>query len=229
MKSLLLIVVVCLFALPLWAGYGLSNMITKEISRENQPPAAPPLQVPGQVPTKSIQPAAPEKPLKNVPLAAREFKKIIFYPYTIHISSWEKSEDVLADYDKKYRKLEMVFITKIDLGQAGIWYRIDYGAFTTFKEADLKMKEMQAKNIIDPGAFIGPSSPYTIELGVFNGKEEALAQAHKLRTKGLIPYIMKEPGNVYRLLAGAYPDKKSAEPAREDLKFMGLQPKITKR
>ena len=225
MKRLLLIVVVCLFALPLWAGYGLSNVVTKEISRENQPPPAPPL----QVPAKSIQPAAPEKPLKNVPLTTREFKKIIFYPYTIHISSWEKSEDVLADYDKKYRKLEMVFITKIDLGQAGIWYRIDYGAFSTFKEADLKMKEMQAKNIIDPGAFIGSSSPYTIELGVFNGKEEALAQAQKLRTKGLIPYVMKEPGNVYRLLAGAYPDKKSAEPAREDLKFMGLQPKITKR
>jgi cell division septation protein DedD len=221
-KRLLLIVVLCLFAFPLWADYGLSNVVTKEINRENQPPADNAAEAVKQAPS-----AAPIEKIPPTPPA--EFKKIVFYPYTIHISSWQNSKDAVVDYEKKYRKLDVVFITKINLGQNGIWYRIDYGAFPTIKEAVLQMKELQAKNVIDQGAFIGSSVPYAIELGVFTGNEDALAQAQKLRIKGIIPYVMKEPGDVYRLLAGAYPDKKSAEPAREDLKSLGMQPKITKR
>lgn len=222
MRRLFLIVVLCLSAIPLWADYGLSNVVTREITRGNVPVAAAPQQLPAQ-PLEQIPAKGPE------PVAAPLLKKSAFYPYTIHISSWQDSREALAQYEKKYRKLDRTFLTKIDLGQAGTWYRIDHGAFASTREATLKMKELQGKNIIDQGAFIGSAAPYALEIGVYAGKGGALAQAQKLRNTGVIPYVLKESEGVYRLLAGAYPDEKSAAPAREDLRALGLKTKITKR
>lgn len=222
MKRLFLMVVLCLSAIPLWADYGLSNVVTREITRGNVPPSVAPQQLPARIP-EQIPAKGPE------PVAAPALKKAAFYPYTIHISSWQNSKEAASQYEKKYRKLDKTFLTKIDLGQAGIWYRIDHGAFASTREATLKMKELQGKNIIDQDAFIGSAAPYALEIGVYAGKEGALAQAQKLRNTGVIPYVLKEAGGVYRLLAGAYPDEKSAAPAREDLNALGLKTKITKR
>jgi septal ring-binding cell division protein DamX len=230
-RRILLIVVLCLLAFPLWAGYGLSNVVTKEITPGNAPPAELPSQVPTQIPADAALPSAPEQiPAKNIAAEAPEFKKFTFYPYTIHISSWQDRKEAIRQYEKKYRTLGMVFITKIDLGQTGLWYRIDYGAFSTINEAVLKLKDLQARNmIIEKDSFIGTSAPYTIEIGVYSAKTDALALSQKIRKKGLFPYVLKEPGGFYRVLSGAYPDEKSADPAREDLRASGLQPKITKR
>jgi septal ring-binding cell division protein DamX len=241
-RIFLVVVVISLFAVPLWAGYGLSNVVTQQLTGQNQAPAAQevPAQAPKKTPAQPVTPApaqvpainqaSEQPPVVNKQPAMPEFKKTVFYPYTIHISSWQNHKEALNDYEKKYRKLDMAFITKIDLGDTGIWYRIDYGAFTNVSEAMGKMKDLKQSGVIqDPDAFIGATAPYAIEIGVYSGSEEAQAQVHKLQGKGLAPYIMKESGNVYRLLTGAYPSEKSALPARQDLKSLGLQAKITKR
>jgi septal ring-binding cell division protein DamX len=249
LRRFFLVVVISLFAVPLWAGYGLSNVVTQQLTGSNQTPAqqvpaqnmkTAPVQPTSQAPVQAASPVpdkipAPAQTSVQAPAvdkqpAVPEFKKTVFYPYTIHISSWQNRKEALKDYEKKYRKLESVFITKIDLGETGIWYRIDYGAFNNVSEAMGKMKELKESGIIsDPDAFIGAAAPYAIEIGVFGSGDEAQAQSNKLQGKGLIPYVMKESGNVYRVLSGAYPNEKSALPARQDLKSMGLQAKIAKR
>jgi septal ring-binding cell division protein DamX len=226
LKHIFLIVVVSLFAAPLWAGYGLSNVVTKKLDAQQAPaPQAAP--VPGEAQPQETAPAAVQNAEKQP--ASLEFKTV-YYPYTIHISSFKTQKEAVSDYEKKYQKMDMTYVTKIDLGDSGIWYRVDHGAFSNVNDAMKKMKEMKNGGIItDSDAFVGSSSPYTIELGVFSSNNEAMIQARKLQEKGQVPYIIKESAEVYRLLYGAYPSEKSALPARQDLKAMGLQTKITKR
>jgi len=236
LKHIFLIVVVSLFAAPLWAGYGLSNVVTQKLDAQQTPAQ----QAQGEKQTPAPQAApAPEKTQPQAPAAvqtpdkqqaAAEFKKTVYYPYTIHISSFKTQKEAVADYEKKYQKMDLAYVTKIDLSDSGIWYRVDYGVFSNVNDAMKKMKEMKnSGSITDPDAFVGSSSPYTIELGVFSSNNEAMTQARKLQGKGQVPYVIKESADVYRLLSGAYPSEKSALPARQDLKAMGLQAKITKR
>jgi septal ring-binding cell division protein DamX len=224
----MLFVVFLLVSLPLWADYGLSNVVTEQIDRNQQkeqpPDALEKISAPD--PGKGAEPAPPDK---TPPPAIPQFKKSAFYPYTIHISSWQTQKDAFAQYKQKYQKLDGVFITKIDLGPTGIWYRIDVGAYSVDNEAITRMKDLQDKGVIDTESFIGSSVPYTLELGVLPDKDQARKMADKLRGSGVVTYIMKESDSAYRVLSGAFPNRKSSEPALNDLSALGLHAKITKR
>jgi cell division septation protein DedD len=91
------------------------------------------------------------------------------------------------------------------------------------------MKDYQDKGIIDTESFIGSSVPYTIELGVLPDRDQAQKTADKLRGVGVVTYIMKESDSAYRVLSGAFPNRKSSGPALNDLAALGLHAKITKR
>jgi septal ring-binding cell division protein DamX len=228
LKRLMLLVVFLLVSLPLWADYGLSNVITKQIDRNQQkeqpPVAGEEMSAPVQAPR-----AEPASPSNTSPPVVPRFKKSVFYPYTIHISSWQTQKDAFAQYKQRYQKLEGVFITKIDLGPTGIWYRIDVGAYSADNEAIARMKDLQDAGVIDTESFIGSSVPYAIELGLLPDRDQAKKMADKLRREGVVTYIMKESDSAYRVLSGAFPSQKSAEPALNDLAALGLHTKITKR
>ncbi len=229
MKRAALFVVFCLMAQPLWADYGLSNVATKQIDRgqakeQTQQTAVGEIAAPAS--TNGPDEAVPERASSQEPT---QVKKTVFYPYTIHISSWQTNKDALVQYKKKYQKLDGVFITKIDLGSTGIWYRIDAGAFSTVNEAEKRMKDLQAKGVIDTEAFIGSSVPLAIELKVLPDRDQAQKMKDKLRSDGIVAYIIKESDSAYRVLTGAFPNRNSGGPALDDLSALGLQAKITKR
>jgi septal ring-binding cell division protein DamX len=228
LKRLMLFVVFLLVSLPLWADYGYSNVVTKQIDRDQQKeqPPAPAEKISAPVPAQIVEPAPVDKtPTPPVP----QFKKSAFYPYTIHISSWQTKKDALAQYKQKYQKLAGVFMTKIDLGPTGIWYRIDVGAYSADNEATTRMKDLQDSGVIDTESFIGSTVPFTIELGVLPDRDQAQKMADKLRGVGVLTYVMKESDSAYRVLSGAFPNRKSSEPALNDLAALGLHAKITKR
>lgn len=228
MRHLILVVLFCLAAHPLWADYGLSNVVTKQMDRSQQPAQSP---KPASSDMVVTPPAAPaQEPAQKVPEAAPvTFKKAVFYPYTVHISSWQNKKDALNYYRKKVQVMDQVFITKIDLGATGIWYRVDHGLFMSQKDASARLNDLQARGLIDAESFIGSAVPYAIEIGIFTDRASAADEAARLNKNGIIPYIVKESGTVYRLLSGAYPGEKSARPALEDLMAMGLKPRVTKR
>ncbi|HOS96146.1 MAG TPA: SPOR domain-containing protein [Deltaproteobacteria bacterium] len=232
MKHLILVVLFCLAAHPLWADYGLSNVVTRQIDRGQQP-ARMPMPVSGDMVV--TPPAAPaqtpaQEPVQKAPEAAPvKFKKTVFYPYTVHISSWQNKKDALNYYRNKIQVMDQVFITKIDLGATGIWYRVDHGLFMSQKDASARLSDLQARGLVDAETFIGSAVPYAIEIGIFGDRASAAEEAARLNKNGIIPYIVKESDTVYRLLNGAYPGEKSAGPALEDLVAMGLKPRVTKR
>jgi cell division septation protein DedD len=221
MRHLILVCILSLTALPLQAQWGLSNVVTKEIHHTPGIPAAPP--------TPSIQ-DNPEPSVTKQDVQQISYTKTTNYPYTIHLSSFETPQEAIRQVQRLKDKLDMVFVTKIDLGEAGIWYRMDYGAFPTIKEAVLKLQELKAKGIVvDKGTFVGGSVPYAIEIGMYQNMKDARSKAQKLTSKGVIPYVIKEREDIYRLLAGAYPNEKSAAPAMDDLMAMNLLPTLKKR
>lgn len=223
---------------PAWAGYGLSNVVEKTIDRQNTAPLSP--EAPPQGTTDPSQ-AAPSKPLQETPgkipqedargaaKATAGFAKTVFFPYTIHASSWQSKKDALDHCSRLARQQQDVFVTKIDLGVRGIWYRVDVGVFANVQEATQRMNDLKAQGVIDPESFIGSPVPLAVELGVFSDRARAVSESDRLRSKGIVTYIIKEKDTVYRLLAGAYPDHTSAQPFLDDLASLGIPAKLAKR
>ncbi|HDP25360.1 MAG TPA: SPOR domain-containing protein [Deltaproteobacteria bacterium] len=209
MKRMLLVLILCLPTVSLWANYGLSNVVTKEIRR----------------PEPVVEQVAPEVK-KEEP---REFRKTVHYPYTIHLSSWREYQAAVRQLQEQESDLTPLFITTIDLGSPGVWNRVDYGVFPSIKDAVFKLRALQAQGVTQKGAFVGGEVPFAIELGAFGASDEAEEKAEELRSRGVFPYIVKESEDYFRLLAGAYPDMTSASPAIEELKALGLNPILTKR
>ncbi len=220
MKRSIMICILLLGTLPLWADSGLSNVVTKEIHRI-MPPA-------GTVQEPQVKPAQPvQAPMKEPQQAT--FTKDANYPYTIHLASFENPNDAARQLERLKSKLDMLFITKIDLGAPGVWYRLDYGAFPNIKEAVGKLQQLKAQGLVDQSSFVGGSVAYAIEIGVYPSRQEAQARAKALAAKGMTGYIMQEREDLYRLLSGAYPNEKSAAPALEDLTASNFAATVKKR
>lgn len=202
MKSIIITLMMIFISLPALAEFGISNVVDKEIQK------VPPL-------------THKQYPIK--------YEKKIFYPYTIHISSWRDPSRAIEEMDRLRSRFIPTFITKIDLGEKGIWYRVDYGLFLTIKDAVRKSRQLQRTNIANKGAYVGTPVPYAIEIGMFETEEQALSEQSRLRTLGVISYIVKESNRCFRLLVGAYPDKNSTKIAQGDIRAIGLNFKITKR
>ncbi|HNR52146.1 MAG: Sporulation related domain protein [Deltaproteobacteria bacterium ADurb.BinA179] len=215
MRRCVLSCVLVLVALPLWAGYGLSNVVKKEIHR-------------GPV-IEEIPVEQADRPAGQTAAPAAAPAKTTYYPYTIHLSSWQDQKEATRQIEKMRSRLDPVYLTKIDLGASGLWYRIDYGLFPTIKEAVARLRELKAKNIIDKGAFVGGEVAFAIEIGAYESMQEAKDEAQELIDQGIVPYIVKESDSLFRLLAGAYPDEKSAAPAVSDLNALGYSPALKKR
>ena len=231
MKHSILVCLFVLMALPVRADFGLSNMVRKEIHhtpgmQESIP--VPPAQKKDAQVQPQVQPQA--QPQLQQPKAQElPFTKALHYPFTIHLASWQEQSDAMRQYERMRSRMEPLFITKIDLGPSGIWYRLDFGVFPTIKDAVLKLQEMKSKGLVDKGAFVGGSVPYAIETGVFKSRQEAQARLQYLADKGVVTYVVKEREDLYRLLSGAYPDEQSASAAMKDFAAMNLNPAVKKR
>lgn len=215
MKRCVLICALFLMAPPLWAGYDLSNTVTREIHRGPVIEEVQDEPLKQQTSEKAIAPVSPAK--------------TVYYPYTIHLSSWQDPKEACRQIEKMQSKLDMLFITKIDLGASGVWHRVDHGIFPTIKDAVARLRELKARDVIDKGAFVGGQVPYAIELGTYESVQEANDDARELKDQDMVPYVIREQDTVFRLLLGSYPDEKSAAPAMEDLKALGFDPTLKKR
>jgi hypothetical protein len=201
-RKIIMTLIIVFISLPALAELGLSNVVEKEIQR------------------------APAMPQKQHPI---KYVKETFYPYTIHMSSWRDPALAIERMDSLRLMLRPTFITKIDLGEKGVWYRVDYGLFTTIKDAVEKSRELQGAKIANKSAFVGTPVPYAIKVGTFETEEQALAEQSRLRSLGAISYIVEGSERCFRLLVGAYPDKDSTKLVQNDLGAIGITFKITKR
>jgi septal ring-binding cell division protein DamX len=219
MKRCVLVCVLLLTAVPLWAGYGLSNVVTRQIQRG--PVIEEVTEAAAEMP--EVQPAVQEIPPAQPAVSATA------RPYTIHLSSWRNRDEALREMEEMRSRLDTIFITKIDLGPSGVWYRVDHGMFPTIREAVARIRDLKSRGVIDRGAFVGGEVGLAIELGTYESMEEAREEAQELALSGIAYYIVREGNAVFRLLVGAYNDEKSAVPAMEDLRALGYSPVLKKR
>jgi hypothetical protein len=219
MKRCVLVCVLLLTAVPLWAGYGLSNVVTRQIQRG--PVIEEVTEAAAEMP--EVQPAVQEIPPAQPAVSATA------RPYTIHLSSWRNRDEALREMEEMRSRLDTIFITKIDLGPSGVWYRVDHGMFPTIREAVARIRDLKSRGVIDRGAFVGGEVGLAIELGTYESMEEAREEAQELALSGIASYIVREGSAVFRLLVGAYNDEKSAVPAMEDLRALGYSPVLKKR
>lgn len=217
-RILVLALMVAFIPQSLWASYGKSNVLQKEIHRT--PLASEPLPATGP----GTPPSAPAATAKGC-------TKNIFYPFTIHVLSSQSLSDAKRSMDRLNGGLGTVFITKTDLGVQGIWYRVDYGMFITAKDAVIKMRELQSKGAIDKGAFLGGPTPYTLELAAYDAKakDTAKQEIERLQKLGVTSYALPEGSDCVRVVSGAFPDMKSAKMVQAEMLKLGLNPTITKR
>ncbi|MEA2101073.1 MAG: hypothetical protein U9P80_00660 [Thermodesulfobacteriota bacterium] len=206
MKRVIPILIMVMTAFPLWAGFGLSNVVTKEI----RPPS----------------PAASKTTTK--PKTALHTKEV-FYPYTIHTASWQASALAEKDMKTKSGQIKDLFITQIDMGASGVWFRVDCGCFSTIKDAVSRLQALRKAGLVEKDAWVGSGVPYTIDLGTSRTMSNAGSQINALKNKGVDAYILKENNQHFRIVAGAYPDMISARPFYDVLHKLGLDPRIVKR
>lgn len=246
MKRILsLMVILSLAPLALWAEYGKSNVMHKEIHRPAQTaapvPAAKPALTPAVKPTPvpAVKPAAVPT-VKPGPAAApanlapeqpkRACPQNVYYPFTIHIISSQDLKAARKELERMQSSLGEVFITKTDLGPQGIWYRVDYGAFVAAKDAAAKMKELQGKGVIAEDAFMGGQVPYAIELATLDAQDQAgiARELSRYQKLGLTVYRIEEQGCL-RLLTGAFAETRNAARVLTEIQRLGVNAKIAKR
>jgi hypothetical protein len=262
-RSLLPLALAVLLAQPLWAGYGLSNVVRiglkpaapappAELAPADQPgeiPAANP--VPAQAASKpvvkpSVQPVsspAVKPPLRPqaAPAAkpsATRVKPAIktvpgskggVYPYAVHLSSWRDLDQAVQELNRIGGRVPQAFMTKIDLGPRGIWYRVDCGLCVSAEVAEARRQRIMRSGLVDKDSFVGAPMPLAIELGQLTGLDAARARQAELRRQKIYTYLIGQGSGRYRIVSGAYPDAASARALLDDLKALGLEARLTRR
>jgi cell division septation protein DedD len=138
-------------------------------------------------------------------------------PYSLHLSSWNTR--------KKARKMVRVhkqaglkaYLTKIDLGNKGIWWRVFSGCYETEEEA-LKVK-------IDRGFSdaIIIKTAYAALVGTYASKDEMQANIRKLEALGFDPYPVMGKDGIFWLYSGAYYLQIGADTHEFELTVKGIE------
>ena len=268
-RVFLTILSVALFCQPLWAGYGLSNVVKLGIKpapaepaaasptepkpleptvKAPQPPTAPvakPAVVnPAPVPVRPQVKAAKVKPTTNPqqrphvvqraprvsrPIAAKPCAVAASgYPFAVHLSSWRDQAQAVQELERLGGRVAQLFITKIDLGPRGVWYRVDCGLAVNREVAEARRRTVMKSGLVDKGSFVG-EAPYTVELAQVDGLEQAHARQAEFRSQEVFTYLIGLGGQRFRVACGAFADAGSAQAVLNDLAALKIEAKLVRR
>jgi len=268
-RVLLAALSVALFCQPLWAGYGLSNVVKlgiKPVSAEPaaaspaetkpleptvkapQPPTAPvakpavvkPASAPSKpqvnaskIKTAAKSPARPHTvqraPRASRPAAAKPCAVAASgYPFAVHLSSWRDQAQAVQELERLGGRVPQIFITKIDLGPRGVWYRVDCGLAVNREVAEARRRIVMRSGLVDKGSFVG-EAPYTVELAQVDGLEQAHARQAEFRSQEVFTYLIGMGGQRFRVACGAYSDAGSAQAVLNDLAALKIEAKLVRR
>jgi hypothetical protein len=200
------------------------------------PPAAPPPEA-VIVPPSPVAPPAPAKIEAPKPEPAPVSAKIetpkpepapasatrAAYPFSILLSSCREKENALAALSG-YRQTGMTpYIVRTDLGGKGIWWRTLTGHYRTLAEAT------QAKNALKLPDAVVVKTPYANLIGQYGSETEAAEAANRVAQKEVFAYVVKGPGPLFQLMAGAFPSQNAAEIHRRELDARGVSTRTVQR
>jgi succinoglycan biosynthesis transport protein ExoP len=145
------------------------------------------------------------------------------FPYSLMTGSFRTLQLVNKEISFLKKQGLIPWWTRVDLGRAGIWFRVCVGHFQTAEAArDFKQTyNLKASKVI--------KTAYTNKIGKFTSKEEIYSQFELLRKAGYSPYIIEDPQEGPRLLIGSYVTEERAMQTARVLKDAGIISKVVLR
>jgi len=155
--------------------------------------------------------------------AASSNKETESYPYSLHLvshNSLEMAKRAISDFGEKGI---LPYLSRVDLDEKGIWYRIFTGYFKDKKEAE---RFRQEHGLV--GANI-TKTLYTNLIGTYSNKDELEKEIISLKELGYFPYTIKYDDGRQRLFVGAFFTIEGAEKQYHHLRSKGIQNKVATR
>ena len=145
------------------------------------------------------------------------------YPYSLHLGSHNSLEMAKRSISDLRGKGISPYLSKVDLEDKGIWFRIFIGYFKNMEEAEeFRQKHgLEAANI--------KNTPYANLIGTYSKKDELEKEIISLKEFGYSPYTIKYDDGRQRLFVGAFLTREGAEKQHHLLNAKGFHNKVVTR
>jgi hypothetical protein len=150
-------------------------------------------------------------------------EKIGSYPYSLLLgsqNSLEMAKRSILDFRKKGLS---PYLSRVDLPEKGIWYRIFTGHFRDMEEAERFRQEHALVEAIIKKTL------YTNLIGTYSKQDEIEKEIISLKEFGYFPYSIKYDDGKPRLFVGAFFTRIGAERQYHRLRSNGIQNKVVTR
>ena len=144
------------------------------------------------------------------------------YPYSLHLGSHNNLEMAKRSILDLRGKGISPYLSRVDLGDKGIWYRIFTGHFRDVKEAErFRQEHVLAANI--------KNTPYTNLIGTYSDQDELQKEIKPLKESGYFPYTITYDDGKPRLFVGAFLTRAGAEKQYRHLESKGIRNRVVTR
>ena len=150
-------------------------------------------------------------------------EKIGSYPYSLHLESHNSLEMAKRSILDLRKKGISPYLSRVDLEDKGIWFRIFTGHFKDMEEAERFRQEhvLVGINI--------KKTPYTNLIGTYSKRDELEKEIISLKEFGYFPYTIKYDDGRPRLFVGAFFTREGAEKQYHHLRSKGIHNKVVTR
>ena len=145
--------------------------------------------------------AAEERPAGA---ASRPAQRMDSLPWVVQVSAWDDLARALEAADTLEARGVRAFVTPTGLARR-VSFRVQAGPFPSQAAADSLLDSLRSRGLADPIGGISVEQPLSLLLGGGAlSAGEARLQRDSLRAQGVPTFLLGQPGNRFRLLAGAF-------------------------
>lgn len=144
-------------------------------------------------------------------------------PYSVLLETFDNPDNAQKAVALYAGKGISAYAVKVDLGSAGIKYRLFSGSFAS---------EGAARGFINARSLRGKlikHTPFTAVVGVFNDRQELNQSMEKTKAAGAFPYVFGPANGPFQLVVGAFYTRDGADNQCRELVSSGLSCSVERR
>lgn len=142
-------------------------------------------------------------------VAARPAQVPDSLPWVVQVSAWDDLRRAMEAADTLEVRGVRALVTPTRLPRR-VSFRVQAGPFATQAAADSLVDTLRARGLADPIGSMSVRLPLSLALGSAPSAGSARAQRDSLRAQGIPAFVLRQPGDRFRLLAGAFEDTTAA-------------------
>jgi len=142
--------------------------------------------------------------------ASRPAQRVDSLPWVVQVSAWDDLARALEAADTLEARGVRAFVTPTALARR-VSFRVQAGPFPSQAAADSLLDSLHSWGLADPIGGVSVAQPLSLTLGggALSGGQARL-QRDSLRARGVPTFVLGQPGNRFRLLAGAFESASAA-------------------